>query len=54
MSDGKKFLICLVLGITVVFGGMILMVNTDMEPWMFIAILILGVLVCFLPLFFLA
>ena len=53
MSDGKKFLICLVLGITVVFGGMILMVNTDMEPWMFIAILILGVLVCFLPLFFL-
>ena len=53
MSDGKKFLICLILGITVVFGGMFLMVNTDMQPWMFIAILILGVLVCFLPLFFL-
>ena len=27
MSDGKKFLICLVLGITVAFGGMILMVG---------------------------
>ena len=52
MNDGRKFLICIIASLVCIFGGVILLIETDIELWMFLLIVTAGVLIIFVPLLF--
>ena len=52
MSDGQKFLLSILLSMALIFAGVILLIETDIELWMFILIVTLAILVSFSPIFF--
>lgn len=52
MSDGQRFFVSLMLGMALIFVGIILLLTTDIEMWVFAALFVAGIVVTFLPIFF--
>ena len=53
MNDGRKFLVCIILSLALIFGGIALLTMTDIEMWVFLVMVAVSIALVSVPIFFL-